>query len=98
MIAGGPASTLLVWCGVVVAGYTAVRLLLARDTMDRLHLIAPGTVLAAPLIIAGLALASWSSWHDVVKLIVIGIVLLGTGPATVVAAARAAARRRVGHE
>lgn len=93
MSAAGLASGLLVWCGVLVACLGALRLLLTRDTMMRLHFIGSGTVLAAPLIVAGLVLAQWSSWHDVVKLVVIGVLLLGTGPATVVGAARAATQR-----
>jgi multisubunit Na+/H+ antiporter MnhG subunit len=86
-------STVLVSAGVGAAAFTGLRLLLVRDTMLRLHYIAPGTVLAAPLVIAGLAIAPWSSWHDVFKLTVIGVLLFVTGPVTVVAAARAARRR-----
>jgi multisubunit Na+/H+ antiporter MnhG subunit len=41
------------------------------------------------LVIAGLALRQWSSWHDVLKLVLIGVLLVATGPATVVATARA---------
>jgi multisubunit Na+/H+ antiporter MnhG subunit len=93
----GVVSAVLVWAGVAVAAGTALRLLLVRDTMTRLHYIAPGTALAAPLVITGLALATWSSWHDVVKLAAIAVLLFGSGPVTVVAAARAARRRRA-HE
>lgn len=82
-------SAVLIWAGTAGAVLSAVRLLLARDPFVRLHLIAPATVVAAPLVIAGLALRSWSSWHDVVKLVLIGVLLVATGPATVVAAARA---------
>jgi multisubunit Na+/H+ antiporter MnhG subunit len=89
----GQLSGLLVWGGVLLACLGALRLLCTRDTMLRLHFIGAGTVLAAPLVVGGLALAPWSSWHDVVKLAVIGVLLFGTGPATVVAAARAAGRR-----
>jgi hypothetical protein len=43
-------------------------------------------------VVAGLALQSWSSWHDVAKLAVIGTLLAVTGPATVVAAGQAVHR------
>lgn len=83
------ASEVLIWAGVVVAAVSALRLLLARDPFVRLHFIAPGTVIAAPLVVAGLAVRSWSSWHDVVKIVIIAVLLVATGPATVVATARA---------
>ncbi|MFL6053467.1 MAG: monovalent cation/H(+) antiporter subunit G [Actinoallomurus sp.] len=82
-------STVLVWAGIGVAVLSAIRLVLTRDPFARLHFIGPTTVLAAPLVVAGLALRPWSSWHDVVKLILIGVLLVGTGPAAVVATARA---------
>lgn len=83
------ASEVLIWAGVVIAAVGALRLLLARDSFVRLHFIAPGTVLAAPLVITGLAVRSWSSWHDVVKLVFIAVLMVATGPATVLATARA---------
>ncbi|GAA0369822.1 monovalent cation/H(+) antiporter subunit G [Actinoallomurus spadix] len=82
-------SAALIWAGVAVAVLSAVRLLLTRDLFARLHFIGPAAVLAAPLVVAGLALRPWSSWHDVAKLVLIGVLLVGTGPATVVATARA---------
>jgi multisubunit Na+/H+ antiporter MnhG subunit len=85
-------SEFLLWAGVVIAVVSAVRMALARGSAIRLHFVSPVTSLAAPLVIVGLALHPWSSWHDVVKLAVIGVLLAGTGPATVVTAARA--RRR----
>lgn len=83
------ASEVLIWAGVVIAAAGSLRLLLSRDSFVRLHFIAPGTVVAAPLVVAGLAVRSWSSWHDVVKLVIIGVILVATGPVTVVATARA---------
>lgn len=82
-------SAILIWAGVAISILSAVRLLVARDPFARLHFIGPTTSLAAPLVIAGLALQQWSSWHDVLKLVLIGVLLVGTGPATVVATARA---------
>lgn len=85
-------SAVFVWIGTVVCTFAAVRLLLTRDRLLRLHYVSLASVLAAPLLITGLALASWSSWHDVAKLWIIGVLLFVTGPATVVTAGRAAKR------
>ncbi|MFI0447088.1 monovalent cation/H(+) antiporter subunit G [Actinomadura sp. 6N118] len=87
-------STVLVWAGAGVAVLCGLRLLVTRDPAARLHVIAPVTVLAAPLMTAGLALRSWSSWHEVAKLVVIGALLAATGPATVVTAGLAVRRSR----
>ncbi|MCW2887462.1 MAG: hypothetical protein JWL58_4324 [Streptosporangiaceae bacterium] len=83
---------LLIWAGVVVLAVAALRLLFANDVFARLHFAGAVTSLATPLIIAGLMLTHgvWSSAHDVLKLLVIGVLLFGTGPAVVVATARAA--------
>jgi multisubunit Na+/H+ antiporter MnhG subunit len=89
-------SAVLVWAGTVLAAVGTVRLLLTRDRFLRLHFVSVGSVIAAPLVTAGLALAPWSSWHDVVKIVFIGLLLVVTGPATVIATARAA--RRVADE
>lgn len=82
----------LAWAGVTVAVFGAIRLCLTGQVFTRLHFVGPLTVLAAPLILAGLALAPglWSSFHDVFKLGLIGVLLVLTGPASVVATARAA--------
>jgi multisubunit Na+/H+ antiporter MnhG subunit len=85
-------SAALVWAGAVVCGFAAIRLLLTRDRFLRLHFVSLGSVLAAPLVVAGLALGTWSSWHDVAKLVVIGALLFVTGPATVITAGHAAKR------
>ncbi|MDN3357963.1 monovalent cation/H(+) antiporter subunit G [Actinomadura sp. DC4] len=85
-------STLLIWAGAAVCAFAAVRLLLTRDRYLRLHFVSLASVLATPLVIAGLALASWSSWHDVAKLVIIGALLFVTGPATVITAGRATMR------
>ncbi|TDD96685.1 monovalent cation/H(+) antiporter subunit G [Actinomadura rubrisoli] len=82
----------LIWAGAAVAVLTALRLPFTRGAAARLHVVAPVTVLAAPLLLAGLALRSWSSWHDVAKLAVIAALLAATGPATVVTAGQAVGR------
>jgi multisubunit Na+/H+ antiporter MnhG subunit len=85
-------SAVLIWAGAAVCAFATVRLLLTRDRFLRLHFVSLGSVLAAQMVIIGLALASWSSWHDVAKLVIIGALLFGTGPATVITAGHAARR------
>lgn len=85
-------SAVLICAGAVVCAFTAIRLLLTGDRFLRLHFVTLGSVVAAPLVIAGLAFASWSSWHDVVKLVIIGVLVFVTGPATVITTGRAARR------
>jgi multisubunit Na+/H+ antiporter MnhG subunit len=85
-------STVLIWTGVLVAAFVTVRLLLTRDRFLRLHFISAGSAVAAPLVTAGLALVPWSSWHDVAKVVLTGLLLVVTGPATVIATARASRR------
>jgi multisubunit Na+/H+ antiporter MnhG subunit len=85
-------STVLIWAGVLVAAFVTVRLLLTRDRFLRLHFVSAGSAVAAPLVTAGLALAPWSSWHDVAKVVLTGLLLVVTGPATVIATARASRR------
>jgi multisubunit Na+/H+ antiporter MnhG subunit len=85
-------SAALIWAGTAIAVFATVRLLLTRDRFLRLHFVSAGSVVAAPLVTAGLALLPWSSWHDVAKILLIGLLLLVTGPATVVTAGRASRR------
>ena len=87
-------STALIWAGAGVAVLCGLRLPLTRDPAARLHVIAPVPVLAAPLLTAGLALRTWSSWHDVAKLAMIGMLLAATGPASVLTAGLAVRRSR----
>jgi multisubunit Na+/H+ antiporter MnhG subunit len=85
-------SAVLIWSGVVVFAFAAIRLLLTRDRFARLHFVSLGPTLAAPLVIVGLTVAPWSSWHDVVKLVIIGGLLFVTGPATVITTGHAMRR------
>ncbi|MFC6886422.1 monovalent cation/H(+) antiporter subunit G [Actinomadura yumaensis] len=82
----------LAWAGVAVTVAAAVRLLATGRVFTRLHFVGPGTAVAAPLVVAGLALAPgvWGSFHDVLKIVLIGVLVFGSGPAAVVATARAA--------
>ncbi|TDC76390.1 monovalent cation/H(+) antiporter subunit G [Actinomadura sp. 7K507] len=82
----------LTWSGAAIAVAAGLRLLLTRGAAARLHTVAPVTALAAPLLIGGLALRPWSSWHDVAKLAVIAVLLAATGPAAVVTAGQAVER------
>lgn len=83
---------MLIWAGTLAAAFATVRLLLTRDRFLRLHFVSAGSAVAAPLVTAGLALAPWSSWHDVAKVVLTGLLLVVTGPATVIATARASRR------
>ncbi|WP_131736827.1 monovalent cation/H(+) antiporter subunit G [Actinomadura roseirufa] len=87
-------SDVLIWAGAAVAVTTGLRLPFTRDAAGRLHVVAPVTVLAAPVLLAGLALRPWSSWHDVAKIAVIAVLLAATGPATVVTTGQAVGRAR----
>ncbi|MFC0040980.1 monovalent cation/H(+) antiporter subunit G [Actinomadura rayongensis] len=93
-------SAVLVWAGVVVAVVSAVRLLVNPQVHGRLHLSGPVAVLAAPLVTAGLLLApdARTTWHDGVKIVVIALLVVLSGPAAVVATARAAHPRRTDGE
>jgi monovalent cation/proton antiporter MnhG/PhaG subunit len=82
----------LTWAGTAVCVLAGLRLARTPGAAARLHAVAPVTALGAPLLLAGLALRPWSSWHDVVKIAVIGVLLAATGPATVVTAGQAVAR------
>ncbi|MEV0666277.1 hypothetical protein ACIBI3_19645 [Actinomadura luteofluorescens] len=82
----------LTWTGTALTVAAGLRLPFTRGAAAHLHTVAPVTVLAAPLLIAGLALRPWSSWHDVAKLAVIAVLLAATGPATVVTAGQAVER------
>jgi multisubunit Na+/H+ antiporter MnhG subunit len=83
---------MLTWAGTALAVAAGMRLPLTRGAAARLHTVAPVTVLAAPLLITGLALRPWSSWHDVAKLAVIAVLLAATGPATLATAGQAVER------
>ncbi|MEU8801895.1 monovalent cation/H(+) antiporter subunit G [Spirillospora sp. NPDC048819] len=88
----GLLADVLTWAGAAVAVAAALRLPFTRGAAARLHTVAPVTVLAAPLLVTGVALRPWSSWHDVAKLAVIAVLLAATGPATVVTAGQAVER------
>ncbi|XRQ15160.1 monovalent cation/H(+) antiporter subunit G [Actinomadura welshii] len=82
----------LTWAGVAVAVASALRLPFTRGAAARLHTVAPVTSAAAPLLLAGTALRTWSSWHDVAELAVIAVLLAATGPPAVGIAGQAVER------
>jgi multisubunit Na+/H+ antiporter MnhG subunit len=88
------AAQVLIWTGTAVVAGAALRLLWTAGLFTRLHFAGLATALGVPLVIAGAALRPgvWGSAHDVLKLVVIGVLLFCTGPAAVVATARAARR------
>lgn len=87
---------LLVLGGLAVA-LGGVGLLAARDTALRLHYLTPASSLGAPLIVAALAVdAGWT--RAAFKLVLIAVLLVGSGAITTSALGRAREQRagRVG--
>ena len=68
----------LLWLGVAVCVASALGMLLLRDPADRLHLTAPLNTLGVPLVAVALALdTGWG--RQAVKIVLIGLLLVGTG-------------------
>lgn len=88
--------TVLLTAGVVVCVLSAVALVLLPDPYDALHAVTPVTSLGVPLVVAGLAVHD-ATLHGVAKLVLVGVVLAGTGPAASIATARAARARDAAH-
>jgi multicomponent Na+:H+ antiporter subunit G len=82
----------LLAAGVGVQLLSCVGLLVARTTFDRLHFVAPATVLGAPLVCAAVTVNESFSQGGIHALLVGGI-LLATGPVITHATARAARLR-----
>lgn len=79
--------------GIAGVAVGCVGLLMARDTYLRLHYLGPASSLGAPLIIAALVVHQGLS-VSAVKLVLIGVLLIGSGAVTVAALGRAAAQRQ----
>lgn len=84
--------------GLLAAGIVAVALgcfglLTARDTYLRLHYLGPASSLGSPLIVAALVAHEGLS-ASAVKLVLIGVLLIGSGAVTVAAFGRATAQRQ----
>jgi multisubunit Na+/H+ antiporter MnhG subunit len=85
------AGALLV-AGVGVQLLSCIGLLIARTTFDRLHLVAPATVLGATLVCAAV-LVNESFSQGGIHAVVIGAILASTGPVLTHVTARAARLR-----
>jgi multisubunit Na+/H+ antiporter MnhG subunit len=85
----------VVWLGVVVIVFTSVTLAATPALLKRLHLASATSTSGSLLVCAGLMCLS-TTWHDAVKLALIGILLVAGGSlgASVVARAHEAPRRR----
>jgi multicomponent Na+:H+ antiporter subunit G len=84
--------------GLLVLGIGAVALsclglLTARDTYLRLHYLGPASSLGTPLIVAAMVMHEGLSF-SAVKLVLIGVLLVGSGSVTVAAFGRATAQRQ----
>jgi multicomponent Na+:H+ antiporter subunit G len=86
----------VVAAGTLVVVLSGLSLLRLSDAFDRLHVVTPATSLGAPLICAGLALND-QTLHGVFKYLFTGLLLAVLGPASAIAAARAA-RIRAGQD
>lgn len=89
------AGALLV-AGVTLQVIACLALVAGRDVLDRLHLMAPAGVLGAPLICAAVCVNEGSTMGTT-KAIVVGLILLVTGPALAHATARAVRLRQTRH-
>lgn len=80
----------LLTIGIAGVAVGCLGLLVARDVLLRLHYLGPASSLGAPLIIA--ALVVHEGWGLLaIKLVLIGVLLVGSGAVTVAAFGRAAA-------
>ena len=79
--------------GIAGVALSCLGLLTARDTYLRLHYLGPASSLGTPLIIAALVVHEGLSF-SAVKLVLIGVLLIGSGAVTVAAFGRAAAQRQ----
>ena len=86
-IAGG-----LLFAGVGVQVLACIGLIRARSTFDRLHLIAPATVVGGPLVCAAI-LVNESFSVGGIHAIIVGAILVATGPVLTHVTARAARLR-----
>lgn len=82
----------LLVAGIAGVALGCVGLLVARETFLRLHYLGPASSLGAPLIIAALVVDAGLS-ALAIKLVLIGVLLVGSGAVTVVALGRATAQQ-----
>ena len=84
-------ASVLLWAGCAAIVLACAGVALMRDTYDRLHFVAVAATVGAPLVVLSLALGA-GSWRSALKLVLIGLLLAATGPATSAVTARARAR------
>jgi multicomponent Na+:H+ antiporter subunit G len=84
-------SAVLLWAGVVTLVVACLGVAVVRDAFDRLHFLALTATVGAPLIVVSLALQA-GGWRSALKLLLIGAILFGTGPATTAVTARGRSR------
>jgi multisubunit Na+/H+ antiporter MnhG subunit len=84
----------LVWAGVVILVVMSMGVLLTANLLRRLHLASATTTPGCLLVCLGLAVTA-DTWHDAVKLVVIGLLLVlgGALGSSVVARAHESTRR-----
>jgi multisubunit Na+/H+ antiporter MnhG subunit len=90
------AAGILLCAGVGVQLAACVGLLVARDSFDRLHLVAPATVLGGVLICAAV-LFNESFSQGGIHATIIGAILLASGPVVTHATGQAVRLRDTGH-
>lgn len=78
--------------GIAGVAVGCLGLVVAREALLRLHYLGPASSVGAPLIIAALVVQDGLSL-SAVKLVLIGVLLIGSGAVTVVAFGRATAQR-----
>lgn len=83
----------LLAAGIAGVALGCVGLLVTRETLLRLHYLGPASSLGAPLIIAALVIEAGVSTLAI-KLVLIGVLLAGSGAVTVAAFGRATAQRQ----
>jgi multicomponent Na+:H+ antiporter subunit G len=78
--------------GIAAVALSCVGLLVAREAFLRLHYLGPASSLGAPLVIAALVVHEGVS-ALALKLVLIGVLLVGSGAVTVAAFGRSTAQR-----
>ena len=79
--------------GIAGVALGCLGLLVVRDVFLRLHYLGPASALGAPLIIAALVVQEGVS-ASALKLVLIGVLLIGSGAVTATAFGRATAQRQ----
>jgi multisubunit Na+/H+ antiporter MnhG subunit len=79
--------------GIVGVALGCLGLLVVRDVFLRLHYLGPASALGAPLVITALVVQEGLSMAAL-KLVLIGVLLIGSGAVSVAAFGRAAAQRQ----